>query len=119
MNEYDLLNAIKQTALEAVETKKPVRIEVGTVISKNPLKIQIGQKIVLSAMQLVIPQHLTNHKVQIKYNFDCKEESEHKHDIEGTTEITINNALKQGDKVLLFRQDGGQKYIVFDKVVDK
>lgn len=109
---------MKKAALDAVYAEKPVRIEVGTVLAESPLKVQIGQKIVLSSMQLIVPQHLTNHKVQIQYNFNCKENLEHKHDINGSTEITINNSLKNGDKVLLIRQDGGQKYIVFDKVVN-
>jgi len=38
------------------------------------------------------------------------------HSIVGTKSITINNALKQNDKVILLQQAGGQKYIVLDKV---
>ena len=40
----------------------------------------------------------------------------HMHSIAGTKSITINNALKQNDKVILLQQAGGQKYIVLDKV---
>ena len=40
----------------------------------------------------------------------------HMHSIVGTKSITINNALKQNDKVILLQQAGGQKYIVLDKV---
>ena len=40
----------------------------------------------------------------------------HMHSISGTKSITINNALKQNDKVILLQQAGGQKYIVLDKV---
>ena len=118
MNEYDFLNAIKKAAIDAVDAKKPVRIEVGTVVESNPLKVQLSQKMVLSSMQLMIPRHLTNHKATMTYNFDCSETLEHSHTIKGTTEVTIDNSLKVGDKVLLIRQDGGQKYVIFDKVVD-
>jgi len=30
---------------------------------------------------------------------------------------TVHNQLKNGDKVILFRQQGGQKFVVLDKVV--
>ena len=40
----------------------------------------------------------------------------HKHDIEGRKAIRIHNGLKVNDEVLLLRMQGGQKYIVIDKV---
>ena len=40
----------------------------------------------------------------------------HSHEIEGTKTLTIHNALKNGDKVILIQIQGGQKYIVVDKV---
>ncbi len=40
----------------------------------------------------------------------------HQHSISGTKTITIHNALKQNDKVVLIRAQGGQKYVVLDKV---
>ena len=118
MNEYDLVNGIKKAALEAIDASKPVRLEVGTVLTSNPLKIQLTQKLTLSSMQLVIPRHLSKYSVPMTYNLECEEIEEHKHKITGTTSVTIDNSLKNGDKVLLVRQDGGQKYIVFDKVVN-
>ena len=41
----------------------------------------------------------------------------HSHNIKGKKKITIHNALAKGDEVILLRQQGGQKYIVVDKVV--
>lgn len=41
----------------------------------------------------------------------------HNHSIDGKKEITIHNSLKIDDEVLLLRMQGGQKYIVIDKVV--
>ncbi len=40
----------------------------------------------------------------------------HNHTILGTKKITIHNALKQNDKVILLQQRGGQKFIVLDKI---
>ena len=41
----------------------------------------------------------------------------HGHSISGRKSITIHNGLAVGDEVLLLRMQGGQKYIVIDKVV--
>lgn len=40
----------------------------------------------------------------------------HAHGISGKKSLTIHNALKNGDKVILIRQHGGQKYVVLDKI---
>lgn len=40
----------------------------------------------------------------------------HKHNISGRKSMTIHNALVNGDKVILIQQQGGQKFIVIDKV---
>ena len=39
----------------------------------------------------------------------------HSHAVKGTKTITIYNALKKGDKVILIRQQGGQKFLILDK----
>lgn len=43
-------------------------------------------------------------------------ELSHGHDITGRKEITMHNALKVNEKVILLRQQGGQKYIVLDRI---
>lgn len=44
--------------------------------------------------------------------FDTK----HKHDIKGRKKIIIHNGLTLGEKVLLLRTQGGQDYVVIDRV---
>lgn len=41
----------------------------------------------------------------------------HSHKFKGIKEIIIKNALAIGDEVIMIRMQGGQKYIVIDKVV--
>ena len=41
----------------------------------------------------------------------------HSHSVVGTKEITIHNSLKIGDKVYLAMCQGGQDFIIIDKVV--
>ena len=106
MNEFDIVNVIKRASSEARNASKPSDVMFGTVISTSPIKIQVSQKLTLSAMQLVIPHGLS------KYTVSMTDES----NIE--KQVTVDNSLKNGDKVILIRQEGGQKYFVMDKVVD-
>lgn len=41
---------------------------------------------------------------------------QHSHTITGIKTIKIYNGLKQGDKVILIQQRGGQKFVVLDKI---
>lgn len=107
MSDYsEFLKVIKQAAVEAVEARNPVAICYGQVTSASPLNILVDQKMTLSSAQLVVPEHLTN------YEMDMKLKS-------GGTKQTyiVYSALKKGDKVLLVREQGGQKYIVIDRMV--
>lgn len=40
----------------------------------------------------------------------------HAHPVSGRKEITVHNALEAGEKVILLREQGGQKYIVLDRI---
>ena len=42
--------------------------------------------------------------------------AEHKHQYKGKKKWTVHFKLKVGEKVILLRCDGGQKYIVLDRV---
>lgn len=41
----------------------------------------------------------------------------HTHKFQGTKQFTVQNALVVGDEVVLLRMQGGQKYIVIDRVI--
>ena len=99
-----MINAMKRAGVEASKASKPVKIEVGTVISISPLKIQISQNITLSKLQLIVPQRFTDHEIEVTIDSSKKT-------------IKVHNALAKGDSVILLRQDGGQKYVVLDRVV--
>lgn len=83
----ELTKSIKRAALEAVNASKPVEICFGKVTSASPLKILVEQKLLLGKAQLVPAQ-----------------------------KVTADNGLVVGDEVILFRQQGGQKYIVVDRI---
>lgn len=82
------------------------RFVFGTVTSEPPeLRIRIDNgKFCLDADDLIIPENLTHHDVTIRR-------------ADGTTEtVTIENGLRVGDRVIIVRLSGGQKFVVIDRM---
>lgn len=99
----EFVKIIKKAAIDAVESTKPVQIFFGTVENTKPLKINVEQKMVLGEKQLILTRNVTDYETSIREG-DIKK-------------YIVFNGLQLGDKVLLIRQQGGQKYIVWDKVI--
>ncbi len=105
MADYNgLLKLIKQAAAEAVDAGSPATICTGKVLSINPLSVQIDQKITLSSMQLLVPESLKGYTTTMT--------------IDGVNKsVVVPGRLTAGSTVSLVRQQGGQKYLIIDKVV--
>ncbi len=84
----NLIGIIKKVAVEAVEASNPVAVLFGSVVSTSPLKINVEQRLVVT-----------------------------KEFIRLTNSVTGENELKANDNVVLLRTQGGQQYIVIDKLV--
>lgn len=129
MNAVELTKAIKRAALDAVKASKPVEICFGKVTSASPLKILVEQKLPLGEGQLILTRNVTNFKTYItggnvkNYYYTGSDTDggtapvvpSHVHAI-GKVQITVHNGLVVGDEVILIRQQGGQKYIVVDRI---
>jgi hypothetical protein len=128
----DIVKSIKQAAMEASEAASPVKLLWGKVIVASPLKIQIDQKLVLASEQLVLTHNVLDYQTKISFDnaaikqlfttWDVLEQTESqpakiafKAKVEH--EITIYNHLEQDDEVLLAQLQGGQKFVVLEKVV--
>lgn len=112
----DFIKTMKQLAIEAVESLKPVNISFGKVISVSPLKVQIEQKLTLTKEQLVLSEKVTNYKTSIYLDASTTSVEDHKHALKGTFNVTVNNSLKINDEVILLRMQQGQKYIILDRI---
>lgn len=127
----DLLNLIKKAAVEAVNASQPSGMCFGKVTSTKPLKILVEQKMTLGAAQLVLTRNVTDFKTSISggniQNVYYVGEGENATSLPtepvphvyavGKIQVTVHNALKIGDEVVLIKQQGGQKYLVVDRVV--
>ena len=83
----DLLQIIKKAAMDAVETSNPIRVVFGTIESISPLRVKIEQKLSIGEIFLI-------HTDTFKRYTD----------------------KKIGDKVVLIRMQGGQQYLVLDRM---
>ena len=99
----NMIQIIKQAAVEAVEASGPMRTMYGTVVSSSPVRIRIDQKYTISSPFIVLTRGVTD--------YDTKME------VDGVEQdVKIKNGLKSGDRVILMQEQGGQRYIVLDKV---
>ncbi len=88
------------------EEKKPVNALMGEVIQTSPLTVKVEQKLILTERMLVVPKSLTDFEI----GAECGDEH---------FTLKLYNALKTGDRVLLLRMQGGQKFIITDRLEEK
>lgn len=101
-----LVSTIKQLAVEAVVSGDPTAVVYGVVVNDKPVEISIEQKIKLGEMQLVLLRSVTDYEIEVSFDYIT------------FSKAKIRNKLKIGEKVMLVRAQGGQKYIVIDRLVD-
>lgn len=121
----DLVGMIQRIAVAAVKAAKPTAIQFGKVISITPLKIQVDQKMTLTKEFLVLTRNVKDHKVFMTVDHVTENKSggsgeasfsSHNHEYKGKKEFTIHNGLVVGDEVIMVQMQGGQKFIVIDKL---
>lgn len=120
----NLIEVLKQNALDAVNSQNPTSIIYGIVLSAKPLTIQVNSKLTLDDTFLVLTKNVSDYEAEIDIDYTGDGEIE----IEGvagnilkqlsisSAKITIHNALKAGDEVVMIQMQGGQKYVVLDKI---
>lgn len=126
----DLIKLIKKITLEAVESAKPTALVYGKVSQESPLEISLEQKLTLTTAQLVLSRNVTEfqHEMTLDHRTEedihshttpegeCSEEA-HSHGYLGKKVFLVHHQLTLGEEVLLLRMQGGQKYLVLDRVV--
>ena len=104
-NYNGLVNAMKQASMSATKADAPVTVCFGKVMNTSPLKVLVDQRMTLGAAQLVLTRNVTDYDVDVLIANE-----------NATKKMTIHNSLVKGDEVVLLRQQGGQKYIIIDRV---
>lgn len=121
-----MVELIKMAAVEAVNESKPTAIVFGNVVSVAPLVITVEQKLTLTDAQLILTNNVRDYDIEMKVDHATESTSGgsgdssfalHNHVYTGRKTFTIHNGLIVGDEVILLQVQGGQKYIVLEKVV--
>jgi len=101
-----MLGAIKRASTDAVNAAKPFALTYGVVTGVGPLTIRIDQKLELGPAQLLLTNAVREFGVNVTAEDAYTERKK----------VMVHLGLAVGEKVLLFRCQGGQQYIVLDRV---
>ena len=132
-SEHNPVSAVKRAAIEAVEATKPVNVE---------QKLELGEKQLILTRNVTdfTVEISLDHKTEAALGEHTHSYSgnttsagsgphthgysgetaavnlNHVHEYKGKKTITIHNALKVGDRVVLLRIQRGKKFIVLDRL---
>ena len=105
-----MLEAVKLLAYDVLQQENLTDICYGTVTETEPLKIVLEQKLELTESFLVLSQNVTKHT--INYSMRIKNSDENWVHYE----MIVEKQLKKGERVILIKMTGGQRYVVIDRV---
>ena len=126
MSMNEILGIVKRAATESMEASQPVKVIIGEVVSDSPLQIKIDQKITLTSEFLILCREVTEHEIEMTVNHQVEKMqggggdpsfAAHQHMYKGRKVFQVHKGLKTGEKVLLIAVQGGQKFVVVDRVV--
>ncbi len=118
-----LLSTIKQASTAAMAASNPAAVLFGSVTGEAPLQIQVDQRFTLPAEFLIVPETLMHYEVQLRHTHRYVDDSTSGSSTKTTESalpeepLVIRRGLEIGDKVLLLRVQGGQQYVILDRVV--
>lgn len=123
----NLVQVIQQIAEKTNKTGKPTGIVYGEVMTVDPLSIQVEQKLTLPAEFFKLTNAVRDHYVDITVSHVTEDRAggssaasfaSHNHDYSGRKKILVHNGLRVGEQVILIQAQGGQDFIILDRVFD-
>lgn len=116
---------MKEIARDTIENAVPAGFVEGLVTQTDPLIIQLESKIQIPADNLILTKNTCLWSVDMDVNHYTETSSggngdpsfeSHNHAYTGKKTFRVHNELSIGDNVLLGRCEGGQKFIVLDRL---
>ena len=113
-----LSQIIKNIAVDAVLSNKPLEIVKGTVISNQPLKINLSQFIDIDNESIIIPLDYVEHEEEVTIleqtiNLTDENQETKQYTIEEQTiKIKKKSQLKGNDRIIMLKFDKGQKFFL-------
>lgn len=122
MASQGLIEALKQVSVDAVKAGNPTSVTYGTVESIEPLSVKIDNKLTLDEDFLVLTKNVQKYEVEtvveseISGDITIDGKSATLNHIKFKTKTVVDNSLKVGDKVNMIQAQGGQQYVIIDKL---
>lgn len=139
MSNAALLKVIKGIVMETQEASRPVKLMFGKVISEKPLQILVEQKKILNEDFLILTRNVTEYEFDMTVDHVTEDTTEpmtakmaggggdasftshqhkhsHTHPYKGKKRFLVHNALRMNEIVAILQMQGGQKYLVIDRV---
>lgn len=124
-NDYHMIvKSIKDVVAGVMHNASLTDVEIGEVVSENPLIIQTEDKIPISQDSIILTKNTCLHSIDMEVDHLTEnraggggyaEFASHNHGYFGRKTYLVHNELKIGDKVILLRESGGQRYIALDR----
>lgn len=111
----DLYEVLNELVNQQIDKSKPVIFATGTVTAVDPIVIRTDQKTILKESMLRLPRSCLDYSLEVDISGITDSGGD---TYSGAVNMTVKNALTVGESVLLFREQGGQKYIVIDRLED-
>lgn len=125
-NAVDIVRSMQNIANQSYAASKPMSVVYGEVINVTPLKIKVDQKLELTEEFLVLTRNVIDYEIEMTVDHRTENTAggsgeasfaSHNHAYTGKKIFLVHNALKIGEQVIMLRDNGGQKYVILDKVV--
>ena len=118
-------DVLKKLINQTIQAGKPTALIKGEVTSTSPVTVKVEGRFEISAPFLELTHNVKDYYVDITVSHTTEnraggggyaEFASHNHDYTGRKKILVHNGLKVGEFVWLIRQEGGQVFVVLDRV---
>ena len=118
-------DVLKKLINQTTQAGKPTALIKGEVTSVNPVTVKVEGRFEISAPFLELTHNVKDYYVDITVSHTTENRSggagdaefqSHNHDYKGRKKILIHNGLQVGEFVWLIRQEGGQVFVVLDRI---
>ena len=119
-----MVNTIKEIANTVIENGEPMEVIVGEVVGVSPLAIKIDPNLTIPEENIILTKNTCEWTAEMSVDHVTEnraggggyaEYASHNHDYTGRKKFLVHNQLVMGDKVIMLKETGGQRYIALDR----
>lgn len=125
-NDYTrFIAAMQQLVSDSIASAVPADIVIGEVTAVDPLVIELENRLPIPAENILLTKNTCEWSVDMTVDHNTEDAAggsgdaayeAHHHGYEGRKTYLVHNGLVIGDKVILLRESGGQRFIAIDRV---